>query len=539
MFPGLLLICTLAFLLGLTLLTLALRGRRINDHPICRRCKFDLVGIYPGVKHCPECGVSLVGHTTPRKGRRRRSPRLVLSGAAMLALPTVATVWTLLPSAGQYTLARIEPRGLLQWELRHAPANAATGALAELQRRAGNGADPALLDAASDALLARHADTEIAWGPRLSDFLESRFAASALTTDEFRTYLDQMPCWSVTHPPRVHTGSSLDPWISGWMTADQHRAGSRSAYQIVPTLVGARIGGISQRLVPTDGGAVTPGHRSTFWPNGTVGVTSASGLQPQRIAAINAPPGDSTLESDWQIEIVDPRKGTIVAAWVRTITSPLTVVPRDEPLTKLLGPDPAIEQRLRKAIAIDRARWYPVHGGGQIISARFLAGVVPVDCYWRIVVVIDGVEIEPDPYDSGTCASSRASSGPQTYSFQCFLPKLHRSRTRPGQTSSSVRNPNWHPLRGSRDRSGAATWYSRMCRSTPSRIAELRVAKTTTPGPKDRGLKIASSWVPSFATRCRAAIRRPLPGVTRAVGDCDGRECAHVPVADRSARPRQ
>jgi hypothetical protein len=47
---------TLFGLAGLILLVLGVRGWRIDDHPVCRRCRFDLVGVYPAIGACPECG---------------------------------------------------------------------------------------------------------------------------------------------------------------------------------------------------------------------------------------------------------------------------------------------------------------------------------------------------------------------------------------------------------------------------------------------------------------------------------------------------
>src|SRR5690349_6074803 len=47
-------------LLGVVLLALGLRGRRVGDHPYCRRCGFDLFGLPPAHPACPECGADLL-----------------------------------------------------------------------------------------------------------------------------------------------------------------------------------------------------------------------------------------------------------------------------------------------------------------------------------------------------------------------------------------------------------------------------------------------------------------------------------------------
>ena len=49
----------LLFLTGLAMLWWALRGRRVNDHPICRRCGYDLWS-NPGAVTCLGCGADLV-----------------------------------------------------------------------------------------------------------------------------------------------------------------------------------------------------------------------------------------------------------------------------------------------------------------------------------------------------------------------------------------------------------------------------------------------------------------------------------------------
>lgn len=52
---------TIAFIglaaLGLALFWRGWRGRRIDNHPWCRKCRLDLKGLRPGAARCPECGL--------------------------------------------------------------------------------------------------------------------------------------------------------------------------------------------------------------------------------------------------------------------------------------------------------------------------------------------------------------------------------------------------------------------------------------------------------------------------------------------------
>lgn len=79
-------------LVGLVLVIRAVRGRRVNDHPICRRCGFDLVGLIPAAANCPECGAALRSRRAVRVGGRVRSRGAILVAAAVLLVGVVASV---------------------------------------------------------------------------------------------------------------------------------------------------------------------------------------------------------------------------------------------------------------------------------------------------------------------------------------------------------------------------------------------------------------------------------------------------------------
>lgn len=61
----------LLLIAGVVLLGWAWRGRRVDDHPVCRKCRFDLYGL-PEPEACPECGAALGGAGAVRIGNRRR-----------------------------------------------------------------------------------------------------------------------------------------------------------------------------------------------------------------------------------------------------------------------------------------------------------------------------------------------------------------------------------------------------------------------------------------------------------------------------------
>ncbi|MEM9882855.1 MAG: hypothetical protein AAF800_08055 [Planctomycetota bacterium] len=70
-------------LLAVGVLVRGWRGVRIDDHPICRRCGYDLHGGAGGVT-CAECGGRLDAPRALRRGNRRRSGRTLLIGGLLL-----------------------------------------------------------------------------------------------------------------------------------------------------------------------------------------------------------------------------------------------------------------------------------------------------------------------------------------------------------------------------------------------------------------------------------------------------------------------
>src|SRR5688500_15525204 len=57
---------------GVMLIFFGVRGRRVDDHPLCRKCGFDLVALPSGVEKCSECGASLARRRAIRIGNRSR-----------------------------------------------------------------------------------------------------------------------------------------------------------------------------------------------------------------------------------------------------------------------------------------------------------------------------------------------------------------------------------------------------------------------------------------------------------------------------------
>lgn len=81
--------------LGLILLAIGLRGRRVDDHPHCRRCRFDLTGLSTSTEsdalpRCPECGAELTQAKAIRIGQRAKRRSLIVSGGLLMLVVAAA-----------------------------------------------------------------------------------------------------------------------------------------------------------------------------------------------------------------------------------------------------------------------------------------------------------------------------------------------------------------------------------------------------------------------------------------------------------------
>ena len=86
--------------LGVAVLVRGLRGRRVDDHPICRKCGFDLVGRPAGSDRCPECGADLTRTHAIRDGRHIRQRGLIATGSFLILFVlanAIFAAWVVFP----------------------------------------------------------------------------------------------------------------------------------------------------------------------------------------------------------------------------------------------------------------------------------------------------------------------------------------------------------------------------------------------------------------------------------------------------------
>jgi hypothetical protein len=169
---------------------LARRGVRIDDHPLCRRCGFDLVGKPAQSTRCSECGADLASRKAIRPGNRQRYHGLFGIALSLLVLCVGWGAWQ-----GYRAALDIEwPQHLPVWWLtRQAETGTPTGrdvALKELVRRIYKGSLSRRTEAALvHSALAIQADSSCPWVAGWGEIVESLHDCDRLSYDDWDTYV--------------------------------------------------------------------------------------------------------------------------------------------------------------------------------------------------------------------------------------------------------------------------------------------------------------------------------------------------------------
>ena len=75
------------------LVLIGFRGRRVNDHPLCRHCGFDLFGKPSESTVCSECGADLGRRRATQVGQRRRRGRVLAVAVPVMLLSAAWSGW--------------------------------------------------------------------------------------------------------------------------------------------------------------------------------------------------------------------------------------------------------------------------------------------------------------------------------------------------------------------------------------------------------------------------------------------------------------
>lgn len=234
-----------ATVVGVAMIAAGLRGRRINRHPLCRDCGFDLSAVLPAGITCPECGAGLRRPRAYRIGQRRRMYPLVGFGA-LAAAPAALGIGAVLFAAITGTnLNAYKPLGLLLFEGRRGDALRANAAGEELLARYTVGS---LTDAQKERVVEAafdvQGDPRRPWCEAWGSILDLARREELLDEDEMARYRRQSPVLEWHARPRVRAGGVL-PIV---VTLKEGRIGPSAQF----------LGAVTLESVDLDGRALRP-----------------------------------------------------------------------------------------------------------------------------------------------------------------------------------------------------------------------------------------------------------------------------------------
>ena len=200
-------------LLGLLITLFGLRGKRVDDHPLCRRCRFDLHGIEPRPDVCPECGTQLTGNQAFRFGNRTRRSKTMAVGALMMFVAMVMIGIGTTNFVRGVPLQQQKPLWMLKMEMKHGIPDTQSEAGQEIARRLSAGTVSAdAIASLARLLLKRQGDLTRTWDATgEGEILQHLWDHAALGEAQRSRYLHQgvNAALDLACRPRIRSGSGL------------------------------------------------------------------------------------------------------------------------------------------------------------------------------------------------------------------------------------------------------------------------------------------------------------------------------------------
>ena len=383
-----------AMAVGAVLLVLGLRGVRLNDHPVCRQCRFDLSGCPEGTVTCPECGSGLKRPGSTRIGQRRRVPVLTAVGAAAVLLPLATFAMTVFAMITGSDVHKYLPTGVLLWEARYADAQRSGAIAAELLGRYNaKKLDASAAARAVSCALDVQENSRIPWAGSWGDLIETANLDGKVSKEDLARYYAHAAVLEFHVRPRVRIGEAIPVVIK----LKEARIGSGAALMSMAYLKDAKVDGRDAHR--------KQGGRFSFG-NGIIGQFQLNGAKSRWGAMMPAGECAFLLSTP---EGASP--GTVplnLGIGVQTISQPMTTFtwpqPAEVPTThshectiQLVGegqepvetvhPAPDVKERMERLLTPSQVM---IWNGGMSNQAmqQFNVGDPPVpgafDVYWRV-----------------------------------------------------------------------------------------------------------------------------------------------------------
>ena len=378
MLPGVLIALPIFVLIASTALLIAgLRGRRVDDHPLCRRCGFDLVGSPRESVVCSECGADLQRDGAIRTGHRvRRAGMIVLSVAllfpSLLWIGVVAYV-----TVADVNWVSRKPVWLL---LREAETDGA--ALAELiTRLKNNKLSVTNANAVVTKALTIQANPNRIWNGLWGDFVQQARVAGLVKESDWMRFLQQAPVLDLRARREVARGDPI--WVE--VALRQLRLGTTWSPGVTGVETSRRIDGVNCGDNAVGG---------FFFRRGSGDRGSGSLFRPSESVIGSMPAGSKTLSVTYDVYF-STFHGSLVPRTTTQVST--TFVLRDPP-----PPTVTVEENAaaREQIRLSAGTW-PAHyfSSGTLFVQVKLAAPPLFDLAYDVFAVLpDGRECKLSSY---------------------------------------------------------------------------------------------------------------------------------------------
>jgi len=374
-------------LTGLIFALIGWRGRRIDDHPFCRRCGYDLVA-GDQVANCPECGSDVTSPGAVRIGHRQRRPWMIGVGLIALVLAGGSAGIVARLQAIGFDWNTIKPLGMLRREADSGDPTVFAGAQEEILGRlqAGRLAQ-SQIDSIIDESLALQSDADAAWFVWRGDFIEEAWLRRRTGDETLKRYLqaaiDQAMYLRVR--PRVRQGQpvSMDVCMRD-MRLGRNRNHMLFMINQASAVVadGQQVGDLAYRSGWTLQSASSPSARDHTLIHARHGFDLPLGRHTVGIDAtfriFVLPQGlrgssswfAATRPDDWQLELT------------RRFESPVELLPAESPGVRLVA-DPSLHMR---RVITPHPYTQTQGSGAPYVSISVDFGALPIDVAFDVSV---------------------------------------------------------------------------------------------------------------------------------------------------------